>query len=58
MSGSAQPLPQSRFYVDPPAAVPVAGDWMASLSDYGDMSYLLLPTQANRTLSVAVTRIG
>jgi hypothetical protein len=57
MSNSAQPLPQSASTWTAPAAVPVAGDWMATLGDYGDMSYLLLPAQANRTLSVAVTAL-
>jgi len=55
MSGSAQPLPQTSSSWTAPVAVPVAGDWKSSLSAYGDMSYLLLPTRANRTLSVAVT---
>jgi len=57
MIGSAQPLPQIASSWTAPAAVPVAGDWMASLSDYGDMAYLLLQARANRTLSVAVTAL-
>ncbi len=57
MSASEQPLPQTASSWTTPAAVPVAGDWMASLSDYGDMEYLLLPARANRTLSVAVTAL-
>jgi len=57
MSTSAQPLPQTASSWTAPAAVPVAGDWMASLSDYGDMEYLLLPARADRTLSVAVTAL-
>jgi hypothetical protein len=35
--------------------LPQDGDWVSSLSGYGDLSYFLLPAQANRTLSVAVT---
>lgn len=54
MSSSAQPLPQSASTWTAPAEVPVAGDWMATLGDYGDMPYHFLPAQANRTLSVAV----
>lgn len=40
-----------------PAAVPAAGDWMGSLSSYGDVSYFLLPAQANRTLSVSLVAL-
>lgn len=57
MSGSAQPVPQwapSETWTAP-AAVPTAGNWLGSLSGYGDVAYFLLPAQANRTLSVAVT---
>jgi hypothetical protein len=57
MSGSAQPLPQTASTWTAPSAVPVAGDWMATLGDYGDMTYLLLSAQANRTLSVALTAL-
>jgi len=57
MNGSAQPLPQTVSTWTAPAAVPAAGDWMASLSAYGDMAYLLLPARANRTLSIAVTAL-
>jgi hypothetical protein len=38
-----------------PAPVPPGGDWIGSLSGYGDAAYFLLPAQANRTFSVAVT---
>ena len=38
-----------------PAPVPAAGDWVGTLSGYGDVGYFLLPAQANRTLSVEVT---
>ena len=37
--------------------VPPAGDWIGSLSGYGDVSYFLITAQANRTLSVAVTAL-
>jgi hypothetical protein len=55
MSGSAQPVPSwaaSETWTNP-APVPPAGNWMGSLSGYGDAAYFLLPAQANRTLSVA-----
>ncbi len=57
MTGSAQPLPQTDSGWTAPAAVPAAGDWMATLGDYGDLAYLFLPVHANRTLSVAVTAL-
>jgi hypothetical protein len=59
MSGSAQPVPplSSSLTWTAPASLPVAGDWMGSLSGYGDVSYFLLPAQANRTLSIAVTAL-
>jgi len=41
-----------------PAPIPPAGNWMGSLSGYGDVPYFLLPAQANRTLSVAVAALG
>jgi hypothetical protein len=56
MTGSAQPLPQTDSGWTAPAAV-AAGDWMATLGDYGDLAYLFLPVHANRTLSVAVTAL-
>jgi hypothetical protein len=59
MSGTAQPVPplSSSATWSEPAAIPLAGDWMGSLSGYGDQPYFLLPVQANRTLSVAVTAL-
>jgi hypothetical protein len=57
MAGSAQPVPPwsaSQTWTAPSPVLP-AGNWTASLSRYGDASYFLLPAQANRTLSVAVT---
>jgi hypothetical protein len=59
MSGSAQPVSQwsASDTWTAPAPVPSAGDWVGSLAIYGDASYFLLPAQANRTLSVAVTAL-
>jgi hypothetical protein len=37
--------------------MPRGGDWVGSLSGYGEVEYLTLPAQANRTLSVAVTAL-
>jgi hypothetical protein len=36
---------------------PPPGDWVGSLSGYGDVAYFLISAQANRTLSVAVTAL-
>jgi hypothetical protein len=38
-----------------PAALPVPGDWAASLDPYGGLDYFWFTGQANRTLSVLVT---
>jgi hypothetical protein len=60
MSSSAQPVPQwaaSESWTAP-APIPVAGDWIGSLSGYGDTAYFSLPAQTNRTLSVAVTALN
>ena len=59
MSGSAQPVPSwaATETWSAPAPVPSAGDWVGSLSGYGDVSYFLITAQANRTLSVAVTAL-
>ncbi len=56
MSASAQPLPpwSSSHTWTAPAPIPATGDWSASLTDYGDTIFMLLPAQASRTLSVAV----
>jgi hypothetical protein len=56
MLGTAQQVSQwagSETWAQP-APVPAAGNWAGSLSSYGDVSFFLLPVQANRTLSVAV----
>jgi hypothetical protein len=60
MSASAQPIPPwdaAETWTDP-APVPTGGDWMGSLSPYGNAEYFQLTAQANRTLSVAVTALG
>jgi hypothetical protein len=57
MGGSAQPLPATPSTCTAPAALPLAGDWEGSLSGYGNVAYFLLPAQANRTLSLAVTAL-
>ena len=59
MSGSAQAVPSwsTAESWSEPATVPAAGDWIGSLSGYGDVGYFLIQAQANRTLSVAVTAL-
>jgi hypothetical protein len=59
MSGSAQPVPPwaATETWTAPAPVPSPGDWVGSLSGYGDVGYFLITAQANRTLSVAVTAL-
>jgi IPT/TIG domain-containing protein len=59
MSASARPMPQwaASETWHAPAPVPAAGDWVGSLSNYGEVAYFSLPAQANRTLSVAVTAL-
>jgi hypothetical protein len=42
---------------DTPIPVPAAGDWIASLSGYGDADFYRFVGQANRTLSVEVTAL-
>lgn len=59
MQAGAQPVPAwapSETWTAP-APVPAPGDWQGSLGSYGNASYFLLPAQANRTLSVAVTAV-
>ena len=60
MSGSKQALPAwaPTETWTAPAPVPSPGDWVGSLSGYGDVAYFLITAQANRTLSVAVTALG
>jgi len=59
MAGSAQPVPPwaAPGTWTAPAAVPAAGDWVGSLSGYGDVGYFQIAAQANRTLSVAITAL-
>ncbi len=59
MSSSAQPVPAwaATQTWSAPAPVPSPGDWVGSLSGYGDVGYFLITAQANRTLSVAVTAL-
>jgi hypothetical protein len=59
MSGSAQAVPSwaASETWSAPAIVPTPGDWIGSLSGYGDVGYFLIAAQANRTLSVAVTAL-
>jgi hypothetical protein len=59
MSGSAQPVPlwAATQTWSAPAPVPSPGDWVGSLSGYGDVGYFVITAQANRTLSVAVTAL-
>lgn len=55
MQASAQPVPPvSTETWTSPAAIPPTGDWMGSLSGYGNIAYFLMRAQANRTLSVTV----
>ena len=59
MSGSRQAAPSwaatETWRV--PAPIPSPGDWIGSLSGYGDAGYFLISARANRTLSVAVTAL-
>jgi hypothetical protein len=57
MAGSARPIPKAQTTWTRPAAVPPGGDWVGSLSGYGDVEYFNLTAQANRTLSVTVTAL-
>lgn len=57
MAGSARPVMQAQSSWTQPAALPLDGDWVGSLSGYGDTAYLSLAAQASRTLSVAVTAL-
>src|ERR1700719_1926279 len=60
MSGSAEPVAAwaATETWTAPALVPSPGDWVGSLSGYGDVAYFLIAAQSNRTLSVAVTALG
>jgi hypothetical protein len=59
MSGSAQaatPWETTKTW-NAPAPVSPPGDWISTLSGYGDVDYFQIAAQANRTLSVAVTAL-
>jgi hypothetical protein len=57
MSGSGQAVPSwaASETWSVPAPILSPGDWIGSLSGYGDVGYFLLTAQAHRTFSVAVT---
>jgi IPT/TIG domain len=59
MQGSAtqqpDPFPVTSYSL--PAPVPLGGDWVASLSPYGDVDYFWFTAQANRTASFLVTAL-
>ncbi len=57
MSSSAQPVTRPQSAWTSAATVPPGGDWVASLNGYGDVEYLELSAQANRTMSVVVTAL-
>jgi hypothetical protein len=59
MSDSAQAVPSwaASETWNAPAPIPAPGDWIGSLSGYGDVGYFLISAQANRTLSIAVTAL-
>jgi len=57
MTGSALPIPAPASGWSTPGPLPQTGDWVGSLGSYGTTSYFLLPGQANRTLSIAVTAL-
>ena len=58
MTGSGQPISQAAQSWTSPISMPSGGDWISTLNGYGDVAYILLPAQANRTLSVAVTALN
>ncbi|HXJ89434.1 MAG TPA: IPT/TIG domain-containing protein [Candidatus Binatia bacterium] len=57
MAGSAQPLSQPASSWSAPLPLPSGGDWGGSFATYGDVDYVQLHAQVNRTLSVAVTSL-
>ena len=57
MGGTAQPIAQAASSWTAPATVPLGGDWIGTLSGYGNSPYFSLTAQANRTLSIAVTSL-
>jgi hypothetical protein len=59
MAGSASQAKDLREpeSFDAPAPLPQGGDWIGSLSGYGDADYFWFAGQANRTLSVETTAL-
>lgn len=57
MIGSARPLSQSSSSWTSPLPLPLGGDWGGSFGAYGNVDYVQLRAQANRTMSVAVTAL-
>src|SRR5579859_3390982 len=57
LNNSGQPLAEAASSWTSPAAPPSGGDWISSLNSWGNTDYFLLPAQANRTLSIAVTAL-
>ncbi|MGB2603670.1 MAG: Ig-like domain-containing protein [Candidatus Sulfotelmatobacter sp.] len=59
MSGSAQAVPSwaASETWSAPAPIPSPGDWIGSLSGYGDVGYFVIAAQTNRTVSVAITAL-
>ena len=52
---AADPFVSSSY--SQPAPVPLGGDWIGSLSPYGDVDYFWFAAQANRTASFLVTAL-
>lgn len=59
MPGSAQAVPSwaATETWSAPAPIPSPGDWIGSLSGYGEIGYFSITAQANRTISIAVTAL-
>jgi hypothetical protein len=59
MQNSAEPAtnPFGPTSYDAPAALPTSGNWVGTLSDYGQTDYLAFSAQVNRTLSVELTAL-
>ena len=57
VSSLEEPDPFSLTSYSTPASVPLGGDWVGSLSPYGDVDYFWFSAQANRTASLLVTAL-
>lgn len=56
---AAEPMDRwepSNFHF--PSVIPMAGNWTASLSGYGDRDYYVFQAQSNRTFTFDVTAVG